>query len=358
MKIIHCADLHLDSKIETLPSEKSRLRREEIVRTFERLATFATENSVGAVMIAGDMFDTARVTLKTRGRVLHAIESNPSVDFLYLSGNHDDENFIATLDELPKNLKVFNDEWTAFEYGNTVISGIKFTSANTNALYDSLSLDKEKINIVVMHGQIAGYKSNESAEIISIPRLKDKNIDYLALGHIHNYAEGIIDERGKYVYCGCLDARGFDELGDKGFVLINTDGGKVESRFVSFCSRRFHEVDYEIKDNQSFYALLENLLALLKSSCDRGDLIKVVLKGSHGTNFEIDKDTLAARLAENFFYCKVYDRTELKVDMDDYINDKSVRGEFVRAILESNMEEQMKQRVIMCGINALKGEEI
>lgn len=358
MKIIHCADLHLDSKIETLPPDKSKLRREEIVRTFERLSVYATENGVEACLIAGDMFDTSRVTLKTRTRVLHAIQSNPSVDFLYLSGNHDDDNFISTLEELPKNLKVFKDVWTSFEYGDTVISGIKFTPANSNVVYDSLSLAEEKINIVVMHGQIAGYKSNDGAEIISLPKLRDKNIDYMALGHVHNYVEAKIDERGKYVYCGCLDARGFDEIGDKGFVLIDTTSGKAESRFVSFCSRQFHEVEFEIDEKQSFYALLENLLELLKSSCDEKDLIKVVLKGSHGTDFEIDKGALAMRLAENFFYCKVYDRTELKVNLEDYLNDKSVRGEFVRVVLESDMNEQMKQRVIMCGINALKGEEM
>ena len=32
MKIIHCADLHLDSKMETLPAEKSKARREEILQ--------------------------------------------------------------------------------------------------------------------------------------------------------------------------------------------------------------------------------------------------------------------------------------------------------------------------------------
>ena len=57
MKFIHCADLHIDSKIKTLPSDKSKIRREEIIRTFERLTDYAAENGVTAVIIAGDMFD-------------------------------------------------------------------------------------------------------------------------------------------------------------------------------------------------------------------------------------------------------------------------------------------------------------
>ena len=37
MKFIHCADLHLDSKMEGLPTDKSKIRRDEVVATFERL---------------------------------------------------------------------------------------------------------------------------------------------------------------------------------------------------------------------------------------------------------------------------------------------------------------------------------
>ena len=38
-------------------------------------------------------------------------------------------------------------------------------------------LDPEKVNIVTLHGQVAGYNSNELSEIINIPALKEKNID-------------------------------------------------------------------------------------------------------------------------------------------------------------------------------------
>ena len=53
--------------------------------------------------------------------------------------------------------------------------------------------------------------------------LKNKNIDYLALGHIHGYKEAPLDGRGKYCYPGCLEGRGFDECGKKGFVLLNIE---------------------------------------------------------------------------------------------------------------------------------------
>lgn len=358
MKFIHTADLHLDSKIDGLPAEKSRIRKEEIVNAFERLAEYANNNGVLAVIIAGDMFDTSRVTLKTRARVLHAISANKDVDFLYLSGNHDDDNFLSEIDELPHNLKVFNDVWTAYRYDNVVISGITLVGENSKMAYDTLSLNENDVNVVVMHGQVVGYKSKEKTETISIPSLKEKNIDYLALGHIHSYAEGKIDERGKYAYCGCLEGRGFDELGDKGFVLIDTNDDNLRTEFVKFSKRNLYEYEFDVSSFSDWYVARENLMKILSNLYSKNSLLKVVLVGEHKADFEIDKNNLVLRLNEEFFFAKVYDKTELKINIEEYAHDKSVRGEFVRAVWESDLSLEIKNKVIMCGLNALKGEDV
>jgi len=357
MKIIHCADLHLDSKIETLPTEKSKIRREEIVRTFERLVDFAKQNEVRAVIIAGDMFDTKRVTVRTRERVLQAVKQAPSVDFIYLSGNHDDENFIENEGQLPENFKVVLDDWTKFVYGNVVISSVKLSSLNEQTVYDNLYLSENDVNIVALHGQIADYISSEKAEKISLPKLKDKHIDYLALGHIHERIVGKLDLRGKYAYSGCLDGRGFDELEEKGFFLLNIDGKNIKEEFINFSSRVLHEFEYDVTDKNSWIEVKNDIISLLENKIDKSSLIKVVIKGSHGTDFDVDKQGLSSRLNELFFFAKVYDRTELKINADDYLMDKSVRGEFVRVVLESDLTSEEKSKIIMCGINAIKGED-
>ena len=142
MRIIHTADLHLDSKIDGLPTNKSKIRREEIICTFERLVEYAAKNNVSAIIIAGDMFDTAQVTVKTKERVLLAIKKYSQIDFFYLSGNHDDENFISAMENTPNNLKIFSDEWSSYSYDNVVISGAVFTNSNAKTIYDTLRLSK------------------------------------------------------------------------------------------------------------------------------------------------------------------------------------------------------------------------
>lgn len=361
MKFIHCADLHLDSKIETIPPEKSKIRRDETVRTFERLCEYAEKEKVSAVIIAGDMFDTKRITLKTRGRVVSAIKNAPDVDFLYLSGNHDDDNFISSEKEdgaLPQNLKPFSSEWSGFSYGNVNIAGIVVNENNSAYIYDRLRLPESGVNIAVLHGQVAGYKSEDKAELISIPRLKDKNIDYLALGHIHSYSEGKIDERGVYVYCGCPEGRGFDETGAKGFVLITEENGKLTHEFVPFASRLLLEYSFDISAYSDFYEAQNVLLSLLKNEFSPNSLIKVILTGEHSADFEPDISGLNSRLNELFFFGKTYDKTRLKVSAEDYSTDKSVRGEFVREVLASDLSEEDKAKVLMLGLGALKGERV
>lgn len=358
MKIIHCADLHLDSKIDGIPQEKSKKRRDEIVHSFERLCEYATENNVSVVIIAGDMFDTQRITLKTKGRVTSAIKNSPNVDFLYLSGNHDEDGFIKSLEDVPQNLKYFDDEWKTFSYNGINICGVVMQENNAKFVYDRLILPLNEVNIVVMHGQVAGYKSEDKAEIISIPTLKGKNIDYLALGHIHSFSENAIDERGVFSYSGCIDGRGFDETGEKGFVLLNVEQGKIERQFVPFSSRVLTEYEFDVSSYDNWYRARTELLGKIQQDVLPSGLVKVVLKGEHTTDFEIDIDELTERLNEKFFFGKVYDKTALKVSVEDFSADKSVRGEFVRLVLESDLPQDQKDAIIKLGLSALKGEKI
>ena len=239
MKFIHCADIHLDSKMETnLSSGQAKERKKEILNTFEKMVAYAAENKIRGIIIAGDMFDTARITNLTKSRVLNLINKNPQIDCLYLSGNHDESNFISTIEELPNNLKVFNQTWTTFDYGDIKISGVVVNDNNAPTIYDTLRLEPNNLNIVVMHGQINQYDVKSKAEVVNLTKLKNKSIDYLALGHIHTYEKKPLDQRGVYCYAGCLEGRGFDECGEKGFVLLNIENKSIRTEFVSFAKRK------------------------------------------------------------------------------------------------------------------------
>ena len=98
MKIIHCADLHLDSKLNAnLEKEQIRERRGEILHTFVRMVEYAKEHDIYTIMIAGDMFDTKNISATARNTVLHNIINHSQIQFYYLRGNHDKDNFLTGL---------------------------------------------------------------------------------------------------------------------------------------------------------------------------------------------------------------------------------------------------------------------
>ena len=131
MKIIHCADIHADSKFGThFSKEQADERRKEIVDTFANMVHFARENGVKAIIIAGDLFDTKASQQKNiKKRFSYIISQNPDIDFLYLRGNHDEDSDFFTEDKLP-NLKLFSkDEWKTYSYDNDKIQIIYFDNS-------------------------------------------------------------------------------------------------------------------------------------------------------------------------------------------------------------------------------------
>ena len=110
MKLIHCADIHLDSPMQThMTARQAATRSAEVLRSFVRMTQYARENGVRAVIIAGDLFDGDRVRERTVDVVLDAMQKTPEVDYLYLPGNHDEAAGAFCDRELPKNLKLFGD---------------------------------------------------------------------------------------------------------------------------------------------------------------------------------------------------------------------------------------------------------
>ncbi len=355
MKLIHCSDIHLDSALgRNFSAAQARERNAELCATFGRMVSCAVREQVDAVLIAGDLFDSGHVSSQTADYVFSQIRSAENVTFFYLRGNHDESRDAFAGLQMPENFKTFGAQWESIRCGDVVVTAMEPDDAGWYEMYDALSLCESDMNIVMLHGQVA---TQPGIEQIALPLLREKHIRYLALGHLHSYQKERLDFDGEYCYCGCLEGRGFDECGEKGFVLLETEGDRLQSRFVPFGSRTLHEIDVDITDAETVSQMLQRLEQAAAGIAEK-DLVKFTLRGSYTLQTQKDPVFLQKMLSPNFHHVKIKDESHLKIDRESYEYDVSLKGEFVRMVLASDKSEEEKERIICCGIRALGGEEV
>lgn len=67
IRILHAADLHLDSPFESLPSEKAAIRRSEQRELLRSLAQLRAQYGAQLVLLPGDLFDSRKSWGRYRG---------------------------------------------------------------------------------------------------------------------------------------------------------------------------------------------------------------------------------------------------------------------------------------------------
>lgn len=267
--------------------------------------------------------------------------------------------FFSDFSELPVNLKLFrSDRWNSFNIGDVCITG-RETNVFSDKIYKELTLDSSRINIVTMHGQLDNSMKITNQSLINKNSLKGKNIDYLALGHIHSFSEGKIDERGNFCYSGCLEGRGFDETGTKGFVLLEIDekNRKIKPVFIKSSIRIIYKKNIDITNLEFYSEILDKILLEVRDVSETS-LIKINLTGQVSEKAEVLVESFEKQLYERFFYVRIYDETETKIDYEKYRNDFSLKGEFVRLVESKNISEKQKSFIIKTGLRALAGKSL
>ena len=86
------------------------------------------------------------------------------------------------------------------------------------------------------------------------------------------------------------------------------------------------------------------------------DIVQVDLTGELSEETEIEPESYQSALASDYFYVRVKDKTETKIDFTKYEKDVSLKGEFIRLVKnQQNLSEEQKIKIIMTGIKALAG---
>ena len=349
MKIIHTSDLHLDSPLTArLTSSKVRERKNELLLSFRKIVQNAKNSASLGFVIAGDLFDSEKVGKRTLKNVIDIIASCPEITFFYLSGNHERGALLDSCIPLPENLKLFENEWTYFKLGEVNIIGRCETSSD---MFSTVSLNENEVNVIVLHGELRDR--SDRGGVIGKKDAEELPIDYLALGHYHSYSKTEISRRLTAVYSGTPEGRGFDEIGPCGYVTLTVNGRSVSHTFTESAKRRLEIIEVDVTDSLSDVAVMSKIEKALRQT-SRESLVRVRLVGSRELGRTFDTEALLSSLKDLYYYVEIKDESKLRICKDDFKNDISLKGEFIRSVLaDSSLEDSEKEAVINMGLSVL-----
>lgn len=342
MKIIHTADLHLDSPIAGV--KDSETRRRELLRALQNLSDFAENNNVAAIIVAGDLFDDQSATRMTVESVAQIVSASRAQWFV-LRGNHGNAEPYKALQELCPQIKLFGERWTTCTLGNVAIVGREL-GANDDEQWRSFSVDSSFYNVLVLHGDVDGDAYGKIDKKV----IAQSAVKYVALGHRHAFSEHKFG-RVRACYCGVLEARGFDERETTGFVLVDTEKDTIQ--FVPQCLRRVECLTLDVSAATTDLALEKIILDGIANASAR-NYLSVTFCGTLQDGVRL-LPVANSLLQNRFFALRLKDETTAAFDFEKLKQEVSLRGEFVKLAMELKDETQ-RAEVLRLGLSALNGE--
>ena len=298
---LHLADLHLDSPFESVsylpPSLKANLRDASLF-AFENAVSFAISEGVDAVVIAGDIYDGARLSTRVQVFFKEQLQmlSSAGISSILIHGNHDLVQDWSMVTVWPEKVRFLGDK-SAELMSLTSKDGeiLKFIgSCGVYSDFGSMKVDLERclsldqikasgFRVFILHGDVLGGSSSlENYTCIPVKDLVSLPVDYWALGHIHQYTE--LSTNPRVVYSGTIQGRSIKpaECGEKGGVLVKIENGQiVKTEFKSFSQVEFKQLEIKVDQvlsESGFILAIKNSIKEQVVLCEKPQILRLSIE--------------------------------------------------------------------------------
>ena len=369
VKLVHTADLHFDTPFNEVDDKQRAINKEELKEVFKNIINFCKEKQVDILLLAGDIFDNLTLNRETI-YFLENVFNNIEETRVFISpGNHDpyNNNSFYKLIKWPENVYIFKDklEKVYIKELETNVWGAAFNEKYVReSLIRGFSQNNKEINIMAIHGEISSSSEGNEYNPITLKDIKESGMDYIALGHRHNFSGVLKEGNTFYSYSGCPQGRGFDETGDKGIIYGYVSKGAVELSFIKTCKRNYEEVYVDISNLFGYEEVIKKILDVIKEEDRKNNLYKIILKGEVSEKFHIEEKVLKSKLVKDFYFCKVVDKTSIALDIKELSKGYSVKSIFVKNLLKklqeakTDEEKDIIKMALKIGVSSLSEAEV
>jgi DNA repair exonuclease SbcCD nuclease subunit len=281
---LHTADWQIGRQYSQFSPEDSSSISEARIDAVATIAKLATENTVDAVLVAGDVFDTQTVAERTIRKLFNAMQGFAG-PWIMIPGNHD-----AALTEsvwtqaqrmgaLPPNLHLAL-AGKVIEFPELRFAALcapltqRHTYSDLTAAFDGWETTAGLLRIGIAHGSVQGILAEEidSANPVAPNRADTARLDYLALGDWHGCKQ--VDARTWY--SGTPEQDRF-KGNEPGFaLLVQIDAPGATPVVTRLQTGRF--IWQEWTDHLTMASDADQLVAKLDAVTDR-DILKLTLTG-------------------------------------------------------------------------------
>jgi DNA repair exonuclease SbcCD nuclease subunit len=301
IKILHTADIHLDSPLKSLAMKDEDLQATVKTATraaFMKIVDTALFEEVSALLISGDLFDGAERSAKTAAFLTTQLDRLlvAGIPVFYIKGNHDAENPITGEVSLPENVHVFDGRGgkRRIENSDVWIHGVSFSGrqAPESLLPKFGATEPDAINIAMLHTSLAGSQGHDTYAPCSVAELTKMGFDYWALGHVHK--RQVHSEAPWIIMPGIPQGRDIGEAGPKSATLLTIDEKNISVSEVPTSAAQFIEVRVSADSIESDDELRNRIRAVLLETAEGlvsdAGLVRLSIGGKTARKWQILRD--------------------------------------------------------------------
>ncbi|HEX4338974.1 MAG TPA: DNA repair exonuclease [Polyangiaceae bacterium] len=355
VKLVHAADLHLDSPmlgLERYPGAPVDEVRGATRRAFEGLVDLCLAEDARLLLIAGDVYDGDWKDYSTGLFFVAQLNRLREIGarVVVVRGNHDAGSQITRHLRLPDHvleLPHARPVTHVFEELGVAVHGQSFRDRSTKSDLASGYPDgiRGALNIGILHTSVTGRPGHDDYAPCTLDTLVRKEYDYFALGHVHR--REVLSRAPWVVFPGNLQGRHMKETGPKGATLIDVDGGRVtsvEHRTLDVVRWTVCEVD--ARDADAPDDVLDRARAALGREVDAAEgrtlAARVVVHGasrahaalqSHAERWEAELRAAATEFPDELFLERVVLDTRAELDVERLAERRDALGQVARAML-------------------------
>ncbi|MGH7705060.1 MAG: metallophosphoesterase family protein [Candidatus Dormibacteria bacterium] len=359
MRLLHCADVHLDAAFQGLGEAVGQRRRAALRQTFQKIVKLAGELKVDALTIGGDLYEDRR-SRQDAARFLAEQLGELPFPVLIAPGNHDfwHPGSLYATNDWPENVTVFSaNEFTEVEVAGYRILGIGHQKPKgTSNLLEGVRVGEGLPAIALFHGSERGQmpfqeEGKEDHAPFAEAEIARSGFQFALLGHFHTPR---ITEH--LVYPGNPEPLTFGEEGLRGAAEVDFSESppKVQIHRVNTFSLQDLEVD--VSASQHSEALIQQLRGALPEGANQGARLR--LTGELALGMRLGPTELTRKLREGDRCVEVVFATRPALNLAELKAAKDIRGQFVRGLLERpDFDSELVQAALRAGVEALSGEE-